>query len=109
MNSARDEKRDTVVLGASAGGIEALQRLLPAFTREVEASVFLVQHLSADGQSVLDQVLGRCTGYDVAFAEDGEAILPGRLYVAPPDHHLLIDGDRVRLWRGARENRSRPA
>jgi two-component system, chemotaxis family, protein-glutamate methylesterase/glutaminase len=109
MSSASDEKRDTVVLGASAGGIEALQRLLPAFTREVEASVFLVQHLSADGQTVLDTVLGRCTGYHVAFAENAEAILPGRVYVAPPDHHLIVEADRVRLWRGARENRSRPA
>jgi two-component system chemotaxis response regulator CheB len=109
MSRSSVEKRDTVVLGASAGGIEALQRVLPAFTREVEASVFLVQHLSADGQSVLDVVLGRSTGYHVAFARDDEAILPGRVYVAPPDQHLLIDGDKVRLWRGARENRSRPA
>jgi two-component system, chemotaxis family, protein-glutamate methylesterase/glutaminase len=109
MSSASDEKRDTVVLGASAGGIEALQRLLPAFTRQVEASVFVVQHLPADGQSVLDAVLARSTGYDVAFAEDAEAILPGRVYVAPPNRHVLIDGDRVRLWHGARENRSRPA
>jgi two-component system chemotaxis response regulator CheB len=109
MSSASDEKRDTVVLGASAGGIEALQRLLPAFTRQVEASVFVVQHLPADGHSVLDAVLARSTGYDVAFAEDAEAILPGRVYVAPPNRHLLIDGDRVRLWHGARENRCRPA
>lgn len=109
MSSASDQKRDTVVLGASAGGIEALLRLLPAFTPSVEAAVFIVQHLPADGNSVLDLVLSRATTYDVAFAEDGEAISPRRIYVAPPDRHLLIDRDRVRLWHGARENRSRPA
>lgn len=103
------EKRDTVVIGSSAGGIEALKRLLPAFTQEVEASVFIVQHLPADGQSILDQVIGRATSYGAAFAQDGEAIVLRRVYVAPPNRHLLLDGDRIRLWHGARENSSRPA
>jgi two-component system chemotaxis response regulator CheB len=103
------EKRDTIVLGASAGGIEALQRLLPAFTREVEAAVFIVQHLPADGHSILDQVLGRASSCPASFAQDGEAIEHGRIYVAPPDRHLLVDADRIRVWRGPRENRSRPA
>lgn len=107
--TATGEKRDTVVLGASAGGIEALRRLLPAFEPGIEASVFVVQHLPADGHSVLDLVLDRATLYKAAFAQDGEAIALGRVYVAPPDRHLLIEGDRVRLWHGARENRSRPA
>jgi two-component system, chemotaxis family, protein-glutamate methylesterase/glutaminase len=109
MSTASVEKRDTIVLGASAGGIEALSRLLPAFTLGVEASVFVVQHLPADGHSVLDQILARATSYKAAFAEDGEVILPRRVYVAPPDRHLLIDDGRIRLWHGARENRSRPA
>lgn len=103
------EKRDTVVLGASAGGIEALRRLLPAFEAGTDASVFVVQHLQADGKSVLDAVLSRATPYRVGFARDGEAIVPRRVYLAPPDHHLLVDADNVRLMRGARENRSRPA
>lgn len=109
MTTTSAEKRDTVVLGASAGGIEALQRLLPAFTADVEASVFVVQHTPAGGQSLLDVVLGRATAYKTAFAEDGEVISPRRVYVAPPDRHLLIRGGRVRLWQGARENRARPA
>jgi two-component system, chemotaxis family, protein-glutamate methylesterase/glutaminase len=109
MSSASSENRDTIVLGASAGGIEALKQLLPAFTLGVDASVFVVQHLAADGQSVLDRILDRVTSYKVTFAKDGEGILPQHVYVAPPDRHLLIDHDRIRLWRGARENRSRPA
>jgi two-component system chemotaxis response regulator CheB len=109
MSVTSAEKRDTVVLGASAGGIEALQRLLPAFTTGIEASVFVVQHLPADGRSVLDQILGRVTPYRAKFAEDGEVIVPRRVYVAPPDRHLLLEDDRIRLWHGARENRSRPA
>jgi two-component system, chemotaxis family, protein-glutamate methylesterase/glutaminase len=109
MSLASPEKRDTVVLGASAGGIEALQRLLPAFTLGVDASIFVVQHLPPDGRSVLDRILARATPYKVSFAEDGEAILSRHVYVAPPDRHLLIEDDRIRLLRGARENHSRPA
>jgi two-component system chemotaxis response regulator CheB len=109
MSPAHPEKRDTVVLGASAGGIEALQRLLPAFTLEVDASIFVVQHLAADGQSWLDRILARATPYETTFAEDGEVIVPRRVYIAPPDRHLLIEDSRIRLLRGPRENHSRPA
>jgi two-component system, chemotaxis family, protein-glutamate methylesterase/glutaminase len=109
MTISTGEKRDTIVLGASAGGIEALQRLLPAFTAGVEASVFVVQHTPADGQSLLDMILGRVTAYRAAFAEDGEVISTRRVYVAPPNRHLLIEEGRIRLWHGARENRARPA
>lgn len=103
------EKRDTIVLGASAGGIEALRRLLPAFTADVEASVFVVQHTPADGHSLLDTVLNQATAYHAAFAQDGEVISTRRVYVAPPNRHLLIEEGRIRLWHGARENRARPA
>jgi two-component system chemotaxis response regulator CheB len=109
MTAPSAEKRDTVVLGASAGGIEALQRVLRAFTVGVEASVFVVQHMPPDGNSILDLILGRVTPYRAGFAQDGEVISPRRVYVAPPDRHLLIEDGRIRLWRGARENRSRPA
>lgn len=109
MSDTDPEKRDTIVLGSSAGGIEALLRLLPAFGAQTEASVLIVQHLPANGQSILDMVLARATPCPVGFAGDGEVILPRRIYLAPPDRHLLVDGDRVRLLHGARENRARPA
>ena len=59
MVATSGEKRDTIVLGSSAGGIDALQRLLAAFTLGVEASILVVLHLPADGHSLLDLVLGR--------------------------------------------------
>lgn len=109
MTAPTDQKRDTIVLGASAGGIDALQRILPAFSRSLEAAIFVVLHLPAAGKSVLDEVLGRATPLKTAFAVDGEAILPRRVYLAPPDRHLLLNGDRIELLRGPRENRARPA
>ena len=71
--------------------------------------MFVVLHIPADGNSGLASVLARATPLVTAFARDDEAILPGRVYIAPPDRHLIIDGDQIRLWRSARENRSRPA
>lgn len=109
MVAATSDKRDTIVLGASAGGIEALRQVLPAFTNATEASVFVVVHIPADGQSILDEVLGRSAAFPVRFAREGEAILPRRVYLAPPDRHMLLDGHRVSLLHGARENHSRPA
>lgn len=109
MAATNGEKRDTIVLGASAGGIEALMRLLPALTQQHESSVFIVQHIPANGRSLLDHVLARASQYPVAFAQDGEPILPRRIYLAPPDQHLLVDCDTLRLLHAARENRARPA
>jgi two-component system, chemotaxis family, protein-glutamate methylesterase/glutaminase len=109
MASTDVEKRDTIVLGASAGGIEALQRLLPAFAIGCEASVIIVVHLPADGHSALDLVLSRATALRAAFAEDDQVILHRHVYIAPPDRHLVVHGDRLRLLGGPRENRCRPA
>jgi two-component system, chemotaxis family, protein-glutamate methylesterase/glutaminase len=109
MASADVEKRDTIVLGASAGGIEALLRLLPALAVGGDACVLVVVHLPADGHSSLDLVLARATAFETTFAEDGQVILPRHVYIAPPDWHLLVQGDRLRLLRGPRENRCRPA
>jgi two-component system, chemotaxis family, protein-glutamate methylesterase/glutaminase len=107
--SSSTEKRDTVVVGASAGGIEALRGLLPALDSS-EASVFVVVHLAANGPSLLDRVLApRAAGFAVAFARDGETVEPRRIYLAPPDRHLLLEDGRVKLWRGPMENHSRPA
>jgi two-component system chemotaxis response regulator CheB len=109
MIAASTGKRDTVVIGASAGGVSALQQLLPAFSASHDASIFIVLHLPAEGNSVLDQVLGRKVTLEIGFARDGEPIAPRRIYLAPPDRHLLLEDDRIKLWRGAMENHSRPA
>ncbi|HWS55337.1 MAG TPA: chemotaxis protein CheB [Pyrinomonadaceae bacterium] len=102
--------KDIVVVGTSAGGIEALRKLLGALPPDFPATVFVVQHLSPDVPSLLAQILERATSLPVQTARDGERFRRGRVYVAPPDRHLMLgDGDLMRVTRGPKENRFRPA
>lgn len=101
-------KRDIVVVGASAGGVEALCGLIGSLPADFPAAVFVVLHVSPSG-SLLPKILARVAGVPVAHGEDGEPIEPGRIYVAPPDRHLLIERDRVRVVGGPRQNGHRPA
>lgn len=101
--------RDIVVVGASAGGIPALEQLMAGLREPLQASIFVVLHVSSHGVSVLPQILGRAGALPVAHAVDGEAIEPGRVYVAPPNAHLLLELGRVRLGLGPPENGHRPA
>jgi len=102
-------RHDIIVIGASAGGLKALSAVLSAFPKDLPASVFVVQHLAADKPSHLPDLLGDVTNLHVGPAVDGEAFANGRVYVASPDHHLLLNGDRVRVLRGPQENRFRPS
>jgi two-component system, chemotaxis family, protein-glutamate methylesterase/glutaminase len=102
-------QRDIVVIGASAGGVEALRELVEGLPRELPAAVFIVLHVSPGGTSVLPQILARRTTLAVAAAGQGDPIERGRVYVAPPDHHMLLDDGHVILTRGPRENGLRPA
>jgi two-component system, chemotaxis family, protein-glutamate methylesterase/glutaminase len=101
--------RDIVVVGASAGGVEALTRLVPELPREFPAALFVVLHMSATGTSVLPSILGRGGPLPASVPQDGEKIDKGHVYVAPPDRHLLLVGSRVQLSAGPRENGHRPA
>jgi two-component system chemotaxis response regulator CheB len=98
-----------VGIGASAGGVDALVRLFQALQRDVPAAVLVVLHVPATGRSLLAPILDRHTDLDVRVAEHGEAIVPGRVYVAPPDRHLVVHDGTVRLERGPKENAARPA
>ncbi len=100
---------DIITIGASAGGVEALGELAGGLPADLPASVFVALHVPSHGGSVLPQILSRRGPLPAAHAEDGEAIEPGRIYVAPPDQHLLIHEGIVRLSRGPRENGFRPA
>jgi two-component system chemotaxis response regulator CheB len=71
--------------------------------------VFVVLHTQPQGPGLLPDILSRSGPLPACHPEDGDPIRPGEIYVAPPDHHLLIDGDRVRVTRGPKENRHRPA
>lgn len=101
--------RDIVVVGASAGGVEALMALVGGLPAGLPASIFVVLHVPADGVSVLPRILTRSGPLTACHPIDGQSIERGRIYVAPPDHHLLLDGARIRLTRGPRENGHRPA
>ena len=102
------EKRNILAIGTSAGGITAMQRLFAAMPREVEATVFVVQHVGIT-RSVLPMVLSRAGWLPAFHPEDGERVRPGWIHVAPPDHHLLVKDGCTLVRRGARENRCRPA
>ncbi len=103
-------KREIVAIGASAGGISALKSLTAALPADLPAIVVIVQHLAAQSPRLLPEILGDAGPLPAAFAVDGEEPHHGRIYVAPPDRHLLVDaGRRLRLSRGPRENRARPA
>jgi two-component system, chemotaxis family, protein-glutamate methylesterase/glutaminase len=104
------DSQDIVVIGASAGGIEALIELVSALPADLQASIFVVMHLPAWHDSALPAILTRSGPLPALHPESGEIIKRGRIYVAPPDKHLLIhSGDRVELWHGPKENNCRPS
>ncbi len=103
------EKRNIIVVGASAGGFEALKKLVAGLPNDLAASIFIVWHMPPDVRGVLPQVLNRAGTVFAEHASDGERIAENRIYVAPPDRHLLVENDRVRVTRGPKENRFRPA
>jgi two-component system chemotaxis response regulator CheB len=102
-------KRDIVVVGASAGGMDALSSLVGHLPRDFSSAVFIAWHTAPYTRSMLPEILARASRLPVAHARHHEPIDRSRIYVAPPDHHLLVERDRVRLSRGPKENRFRPA
>jgi|SRR5215469_5363330 len=102
-------KRDLVAIGASAGGLEALQSLLGALPADFDAAVLVVLHTSKHAGSLIPQILQRAGKLPVLEPEDGTVIEKGRVYVAPPDFHMIVEGDELRVVQGPRENLHRPA
>lgn len=102
--------RDIIVIGTSTGGIEAMQVLASGLPRDLKASLFVVLHIGADGLGILPDILERAGQLPASNAGNWETIRPGHIYVAPPDHHLLLErSGHVRITRGPKENRFRPA
>jgi two-component system, chemotaxis family, protein-glutamate methylesterase/glutaminase len=89
--------RDVVVIGGSAGAIEAVREILRKLPGELPAAICVVIHSSPDGSSLLPQVLGRCSNLPTAFARHDEPVQTGRVYIAPPDQHLLISDGRMHV------------
>src|SRR5215510_7930432 len=99
---------DIVVIGASAGGVRALRTIFAGFPSKLPAAVLVTLHITPDAPSVLPDLLGRASHLPAAHAVDGEPVKTGRIYVAPPDHHLLLRGSAIALSRGPPESRARP-
>jgi two-component system chemotaxis response regulator CheB len=91
MAAAPPARIDAIVIGASAGGVEALSILLPALPAELTAAVFIVLHLPRERRSLLPEIFARKCALPVREAEDKMRVEPGTVYFAPPDYHLLLD------------------
>lgn len=102
-------ERNIIVIGCSVGGVEALQRLVGRLPRNLPAAVFVVLHLAPQSTSMLPTILSRAGELPASHPKDGEPIRMGHIYVAPPDNHLLLENGKMRVMRGPRENRHRPA
>jgi len=101
--------RDIIVVGTSAGGVEALETLVRGLPADLPAAVLVAMHLAPGTASILPKILARAGPLPATHPRDGERYETGRIYVAPPDHHLLVRDGLLRLTRGARENVHRPA
>ena len=97
-----------VVVGTSAGGLDALRRLLGALPSDFQAPVLVVMHIG-NHYSMLPRILERDVRMPVRHAENNEPLVPGTILIAPPDYHMLVEDGLVRLSRAAKENFSRPA
>jgi two-component system chemotaxis response regulator CheB len=101
--------KDIIVIGASAGGVDALQRLCASLPADLPAAVFITQHLSPTARSMLPLLLDRAGPLPAVMPADGDPIEAGKIYVAGPDLHMLVRQDRILMRRGPHENRTRPA
>ena len=100
---------DIIVIGASVGGVDALPRLIGSLPADLPASVFVVLHSAPEGPGLLPEIIRKTSALAVRHAVNGEKILQGRVYIAQPDYHLMVNGSRVRVVRGPKENFHRPS
>lgn len=103
------QTRNIIVIGASAGGFEAIKTLVSGLPPDFPAAILIVWHISADVTGILPRVLNQQKRLPASNAEDREPIKAGNIYVAPPDRHLIVEKGHMRVTRGPKENRFRPA
>jgi two-component system chemotaxis response regulator CheB len=108
-NQMSSQRTDIVVIGGSAGALEPLKRIVARLPPDLTAALFVVIHISSDFPSVLPEILSSAGSLPSLHPSDGQRIEKGVIYVAPPDRHLLIGDGFVKVTRGPRENRHRPA
>ena len=105
----KGEAQRVVVIGASAGGVEALSAVMRGLPAGLGAPVFIVLHIAPNGYSRLPAILARAGRLPVEHAKDGQPIQPGRVFVAPPNRHMVITKSKIQLSAGPKENGFRPA
>jgi two-component system chemotaxis response regulator CheB len=98
-----------IVIGASAGGFEVLKVIAARLPRDLPVPVFIVMHVSPHHRSHLPEILSQVGSLPAVHPQDGEKIKNGMIYIAPPDHHLLIDDNHVAVKKGPKENGFRPS
>src|SRR5215813_11216491 len=103
------KKRDIVVIGGSAGSHSGLQAMIGGLPKNLRASIFIVVHVAARSVSILPTILNRLKRLPAANAVEGESIKNGRIYVAPPDRHLLLAHSHIHVTRGPKEGLHRPS
>ncbi len=101
--------RRVIAIGASAGGLEVIREIVRVLPTGIPAALFVVLHVPRTAPSLLPEILGRSSKLAVLPARDGCRVEAAHVYVAPPDHHMLLDGEALRLSRGPLENHHRPA
>lgn len=102
-------KRDLVVIGGSAGALEVLQQFARALPENFQAAILIVIHTSSHAGSLLPEIISRAGKLRAVHPSDGTLIEKGNIYIAPPDFHMIIEGDRLRVLQGPKENLHRPA
>lgn len=100
--------RNIIVVGTSAGGFEALQRLVSGFPADLPATVFITMHLFERSKGVLSELLSRVGPLPAMQPWEGAPIRPGQIYVAPPNYHMILGRTSVHLGHGPKENLQRP-
>lgn len=101
--------RDIVVIGSSAGGVKALLEFVKHLPSEFPASIFIVQHVAPHTESILPEIITMLSPLEAKHPKDGEIIKPGTIYIAPPDHHMLLEEGKITITKGPKENRFRPS
>lgn len=101
--------RNIIVVGASAGGVTALLNLMKSIPAKFEGSMFVVLHVAPYSPNYLPEILSRVCSLKVVEPKDGEKIKSATVYIAPPDHHMLIEQGQVVITKGPKENRFRPS
>jgi len=101
--------KHVVVIGTSAGGLEALRTVVAALPKDFPAAICIVMHTAPQSPGVLHEILTRCGSLPAINPTDGQSLKAGHIYVAPPDYHLMIEPGHVRVVKGPKENRFRPA